>query len=97
MSKHWICNTKCYVPVGGKLRLWSPGDPAEGEIAKTSRKYFDIIGKENESTKERVKEKTLTKKELKRILNKKGIKYFKGASEDKLRELLTKAESAETE
>jgi hypothetical protein len=93
MSKKWTCNTKCYVPVGGILKLRLPGDDAEGEIDVIYQKYFELIGESGEPP-EIKKEATpapksnLSNKEMRSLLKKEGVKFFPGASRDKLIELV---------
>lgn len=87
MPKKWICNEKCYVPVGGTLKLRLPGEKANGEIDKSAVKYFDLVADENKPEAQ-VDECVAVKARLKEL----NRKFHPATGLKKLKKVLAKAE-----
>lgn len=89
MTKKWTCSQKCYVSIGGVLKLRHPGDKAEGDIDKTAEKYFKAI--EEKPLKPKIdpaveSERLAIKKELDAMEPK--VSYHPSTGLDKLKVLL---------
>jgi hypothetical protein len=89
MSNKWKCNEKCYVPVGGILKLRLPDDTAEGEIEEKYQKYFDSINDDSKTITQTVDEYSAVKARLKEL----NVKFHPATGLKKLKKLLADTES----